>query len=331
MTPSAEHRYSRAMIFFSRRRPAPVNKRADCRQGKILPIVAYINCYCWQRFSCSQASQAGDFAANKRAIKAPAFETISSGQQLRRRRGVSEFWRLPVGKHSSQPQPPSSKGEQFEHRVARHSIGLGPSSPAFIAARSGHAAQSAVTHRATSKGIRARQLAWKISTLARNGTVRMPVVYGVMTHEEHPGPDVLLLERLRGVPVEAPTRTPARWEQLQEQIVEALLAWHRQDSGGCVGMVDNTQENLWPNWYRQRVEILWSTLNLYQDTGLTMQDKRLLFRSRECLPELFRDFNDNAVLVHGNFTLRSMLKRSAQRSAAGDGGAGDDAVGATRV
>lgn len=85
----------------------------------------------------------------------------------------------------------------------------------------------------TTPGV-ARQLAWKISTLARNGTVRMPVVYGVMTHEEHPGPDVLLLERLRGVPVEAPTRTPARWEQLQEQIVEALLAWHRQDSGGCV-------------------------------------------------------------------------------------------------
>jgi hypothetical protein len=43
-------------------------------------------------------------------------------------------------------------------------------------------------------------------------------------------------------------------------------------------------------------------LNLYQDTGLTMQDKRILFRTRECLPELFRDFNDNCVLVHGNFT-----------------------------
>lgn len=82
----------------------------------------------------------------------------------------------------------------------------------------------------TTPGV-ARQLAWKISTLARNGTVRMPVVYGVMTHEEHPGPDVLLLERLRGVPVEAPTRIPARWEQLQEQIVEALLAWHRQLRG----------------------------------------------------------------------------------------------------
>ncbi|MEW5560046.1 YcbJ family phosphotransferase [Enterobacter asburiae] len=156
----------------------------------------------------------------------------------------------------------------------------------------------------------ARQLAWKISTLARSGTVRMPVVYGVMTHEEHPGPDVLLLERLRGVPVEAPARTPDRWEQLKDQIVEGLLAWHRQDSGGCVGTVDSTQENLWPLWYRQRLEVLWGTLNLYDNTGLTMQDKRILFRTRECLPALFEGFNDNCVLVHGNFTLRSMLKDS---------------------
>ncbi|MCS2158489.1 YcbJ family phosphotransferase [Scandinavium sp. H11S7] len=156
----------------------------------------------------------------------------------------------------------------------------------------------------------AQQLAWKISTLARSGTVRMPVVYGVMTHEEHPGPDILLLERLRGVPVEAPARTPDRWEQLKDQIVEALLAWHRQDSGGCVGTVDSTQENLWPLWYRQRVEMLWSTLNLYPNTGLTMQDKRILFRTRECLPALFDGFNDNCVMVHGNFTLRSMLKDS---------------------
>ncbi|MFK3659914.1 YcbJ family phosphotransferase [Scandinavium sp. NPDC088450] len=154
----------------------------------------------------------------------------------------------------------------------------------------------------------AQQLAWKISMLARSGTVRMPVVYGVMTHEEHPGPDVLLIERLRGVPVEAPARTPERWEQLKDQIVEALLAWHRQDSSGCVGFVDSTQENLWPLWYRQRIEVLWGTLNLYDNTGLTMQDKRILFRTRECLPALFEGFNDNCVLIHGNFTLRSMLK-----------------------
>ncbi|WP_276641450.1 YcbJ family phosphotransferase [Siccibacter turicensis] len=154
----------------------------------------------------------------------------------------------------------------------------------------------------------AKQVAWKISMLARSGTVRMPVVYGVMTHEDHPGHDVLLIERLHGVPVEAPARTPARWEQLKEQIVEALLAWHRVDSHGCVGVVDSTQENIWPSWYRQRVEVLWSTLNQYHNTGLTMQDKRMLFRTRECLDGLFAGFNDNSVLVHGNFTLRSMLK-----------------------
>ncbi|HBK4845413.1 MULTISPECIES: YcbJ family phosphotransferase [Enterobacter cloacae complex] len=161
----------------------------------------------------------------------------------------------------------------------------------------------------TSPGV-ARQLAWKMSMLAREGTVRMPTVYGVMTHEEHPGPDVLLIERLRGVPVEAPARTPERREQLKDQIVEALLAWHRQDSRGLVGPVDSTQENLWPLWYRQRVEVLWGTLNQFSNTGLTMQDKRILFRTRECLPALFDGFNDNCVLIHGNFTLRSMLKDS---------------------
>lgn len=53
--------------------------------------------------------------------------------------------------------------------------------------------------------------------------------------------------------------------------------------------------------------MLWGTLNQYPNTGLTMQDKRILFRTRECLPALFKGFNDNGVLIHGNFTLRSML------------------------
>ncbi|AFJ47587.1 YcbJ family phosphotransferase [Shimwellia blattae] len=154
----------------------------------------------------------------------------------------------------------------------------------------------------------AARMASKMSALARSGTLRIPAIYGVITHENTPGPDVLLMERLRGVSVEAPTRTPARWEQLKDQIVEGLLAWHRIDSGGCVGMVDSTQDNLWPYWYRQRVETLWTTLNQFRNTGLTMEDKSVLFRSREYLPRLFADFSDNCVLVHGNFNLRSMLK-----------------------
>lgn len=154
----------------------------------------------------------------------------------------------------------------------------------------------------------AAQMASKMSTLARSGALRIPVVYGVITHDDHPGPDVLLMERLRGVSVEAPTRTPARWDQLKDQIVEGLLAWHRIDSGGYVGMVDCTQDNIWPHWFSQRVATLWTTLSQFRNTGLTMQDMHILFRTREYLPELFADFNDNCVLVHGNITLRSMLK-----------------------
>ncbi len=163
----------------------------------------------------------------------------------------------------------------------------------------------------------AARIAWKMSLLARHATVRVPVVYGVITHDNSAAPDVLLIERLRGVSVEAPTRTPQRWEQLKDQIVEALLSWHRVDSHGCVGDVDSTQENLWSDWYRQRVEVLWSTLNQFQSSGLSMQDKRILFRTREALPQLFDNFSDGCVLVHGNFTLRSMLKdaRSDQLTA----------------
>lgn len=97
-----------------------------------------------------------------------------------------------------------------------------------------------------------------------------------------------------------------------------------------MGAVDHTQENIWPSWYRQRVEVLWTTLNQFSNTGLTMQDRRILFRTRECLPSLFEGFNDNCVLVHGNFCLRSMLK-DARSDQLGDGRPRADAVGAERV
>ncbi len=37
------------------------------------------------------------------------------------------------------------------------------------------------------------------------------------------------------------------------------------------------------------------------------------------LPSLFEGFNDNCVLVHGNFCLRSSLKTPVAISASGDG------------
>lgn len=90
--------------------------------------------------------------------------------------------------------------------------------------------------------------------------------------------------------------------------MESVLAWHRIDSHSCVGTVDSIQENSWFNWYQQRLEVLWSTVVNVNAPLLTQEDRTLLYRSRECLPELFDDFDDGCVLVHGNLSLRSMLK-----------------------
>jgi hypothetical protein len=154
----------------------------------------------------------------------------------------------------------------------------------------------------------AQQEAYKLSMLAREGDIRLPTVYGMVYSHQSPYKEILLIERLRGVSVEAPTRTPDRWDMLMDQIIDGVLAWHRIDSHGCVGTVDSTQENDWFCWYQQRVEVLWSTLSNLNSPLFTMADRRLLYRTREALPNLFASFDDPCVLVHGNLSLRSMLK-----------------------
>jgi fructosamine-3-kinase len=154
----------------------------------------------------------------------------------------------------------------------------------------------------------AQQEAYKLSMLAREGDIRLPTVYGAVYSHQAPYKEILLIERLRGVSVEAPTRTPDRWDVLMEQIIEGVLAWHRIDSHGCVGTVDSSQENDWFSWYQQRIEVLWSTLSNLNSPLLTMADRRLLYRTREMLTHFFAGFDDPCVLVHGNLSLRSMLK-----------------------
>ncbi|ALL37447.1 MULTISPECIES: YcbJ family phosphotransferase [Serratia] len=154
----------------------------------------------------------------------------------------------------------------------------------------------------------AQQEAYKLSMLARDGDIRLPTVYGVVCTLQAPYTEILLIERLRGVSAEAPTRSPDRWNMLMEQIVDGILAWHRIDSHGSVGSVDSTQENDWFCWYQQRVEVLWATVVNLTTPQLTMADRRLLYRTREALTHFFVGFDDPCVLVHGNLSLRNMLK-----------------------
>lgn len=154
----------------------------------------------------------------------------------------------------------------------------------------------------------AQQEAYKLSILAREGTIRMPTVYGILPLPNEPYHELLIVERLPGLSVETPIQTPGNWPGLMDQIIESVLAWHRIDSRGYVGTVDNCQRNNWDKWYQQRVEVLWATLSRMHCDKLDHEDRAVLFRSKEHLAELFTDFDDNAVLVHGNLTLHSMLK-----------------------
>lgn len=155
---------------------------------------------------------------------------------------------------------------------------------------------------------RAALEAKKLALLGQAGLIAVPAVFGLVMSQQPPVHEMLLLARLNGVPAEAPARDAQRWQQFCEQVVEGLLAWHRLDSHGLVGTVDSTQENHWPAWYAQRVEVLWSTLSYLRPPAFTLDDRQILFRSRAQLAHLFRDFNDPCVLVHGNVRLRSMLK-----------------------
>ncbi|KNC15595.1 hypothetical protein AC790_04480 [Pantoea sp. RIT-PI-b] len=155
---------------------------------------------------------------------------------------------------------------------------------------------------------RAALEAKKLTMLGHDGLIAVPAVFGLVLSQQKPAHEMLLMARFNGVSAEAPTRNAARWEQLCEQIVEGVLAWHRIDSQGLVGSVDSVQENNWPAWYRQRVDVLWSTLGYLSPPFFTMEDRQILFRSRQLLPRFFNGFNDACVLMHGNLRLASVLK-----------------------
>lgn len=155
---------------------------------------------------------------------------------------------------------------------------------------------------------RAALEAKKLAMLGHDGVIKVPAVYGLVLSQQKPPHEVLLMERMGGVSAEAPTRNAVRWDDLCKEIVEGLLAWHRIDSHGLTGSIDSIQENLWPAWFQQHVEVLWSTLGYLRPPFFTLEDRQILFRCRQQLPRLFRNFSDPAVLIHANLRLSTILK-----------------------
>ncbi|MGL4860402.1 MAG: phosphotransferase [Enterobacteriaceae bacterium] len=154
----------------------------------------------------------------------------------------------------------------------------------------------------------AGQEAYKLSLLAREGITRVPAVYGIVNLTRAPYQELLLLERLPGIYADDPKADSGHNHCLLEQVVDSLLAWHRLDSRGWVGMVDMCHEGKWLEWYQRYLCSLWQGVQQQERTPFASDEFRILARSLQQLNELFFDFDDNAVLVHGNLTLRSILK-----------------------
>lgn len=85
---------------------------------------------------------------------------------------------------------------------------------------------------------RAALEAKKLALLGHEGLIAVPAVYGLVLSQQPPAHEMLLMARLNGVSAEAPTRDAARWQQLCEEVVEGLLAWHRISGHGLVGTVE---------------------------------------------------------------------------------------------
>lgn len=150
----------------------------------------------------------------------------------------------------------------------------------------------------------------RIAWLAQAGIAPLPQVYGLVTCERATGisQEMLLMARVRGVPAEAPSRTPQRWQALCQQITEALLAWHRVHSRAQTGTLDLLQQTAWRDWYLQRIDVIWALFCMKKGAGLSDAQRRFLRRVYQHSARLLAEGDEQCVLVHGNVTLRTIWR-----------------------
>jgi len=145
---------------------------------------------------------------------------------------------------------------------------------------------------------RAALEARKLTLLGQESPGAVPAVLGLVLSQQPPVHEMLLMSRLAGVSAAETSNTA--WLQ---HTLEMLQRWHSVESEGLVGNVDSVQRNSWPGWSGQRVEVLWSTLGYRAPAFWTLEDRQILFRSRDQLAKLFHGFADPCVLLHGNLRL----------------------------
>lgn len=154
----------------------------------------------------------------------------------------------------------------------------------------------------------AEQEARKLMLLRDNTHVRVPSAYAVVVSERQPFHELLLLERLGGLSLEAPLRSSQHSQQLAQQVAAALRHWHQQPSKGLSGFVDSSQALHWSDWFYQYSAVLLSLLRHKQQQDVSADDRQFLSRTLECHRQLFADLQAPTVMVHGNLQLSTLLK-----------------------
>lgn len=160
----------------------------------------------------------------------------------------------------------------------------------------------------------AEQEARKLMLLRQQGGVRVPQVYGVVVSERPPFHELLLLERIGGLPVEAPPHSGAQWQTLVQQVIEAMMQWHSHSANGMSGYIDSSQTLSWPDWFFQYSSVLLSLLRHTQQQDISPEELQFLHLTQRCHDKLFADLRAENVMVHGNLRLNTLLKdpRSGQ-------------------
>jgi fructosamine-3-kinase len=153
-------------------------------------------------------------------------------------------------------------------------------------------------------GRSARQ-ARQLQELRKHAVVKVPEVYLC-----DPEREVLVIEYLSGVradSVEPPDA--AATERLADEIVQALLAWHRVKNPAGFGPLDGPYYGRWVDYYKERLISYHAEIHKEASAELRLTDDvfEVADRSLERMEEILGHAHSEAALVHSDYHLANLL------------------------
>jgi fructosamine-3-kinase len=145
----------------------------------------------------------------------------------------------------------------------------------------------------------------QLEDLRKHASIRVPEVYLC-----DPKREVLVLEYLPGVRAcDAVQPDAATAERLADDVVNALLAWHRVKHPAGFGPLDGPHCDRWVDYYRQRVVAYHAAICRETSPELRLSGyvREIAERSLARLDEILAPAHREAVLVHSDYHLANLI------------------------